>query len=82
GLFSGNLFTRLSCLWVVLVIFAMYGVFSKYSANPTWHAFLHPVEGLICIYASCIALFKTLKTGCVTWRGTEYPVETLKRNVV
>ena len=82
GLFSGNLFTRLSCLWVVLVIFAMYGVFSKYSANPTWHAFLHPVEGLISIYASCIALFKTLKTGSVTWRGTEYPVETLKRNVV
>lgn len=82
GLFSGNPFTRLSCLWVVLVIFAMYGVFSKYSANPTWHAFLHPVEGLISMYVSGIALFKTLKTGSVTWRGTEYPVETLKRNVV
>jgi hypothetical protein len=23
-----------------------------------------------------------VKTGRVTWRGTEYPVETLKRNVV
>lgn len=51
-------------------------------SNNLRHAFFHPIEGLISMYASGIALFKTLKTGSVTWRGTEYPVETLKRNVV
>jgi cellulose synthase/poly-beta-1,6-N-acetylglucosamine synthase-like glycosyltransferase len=65
-------------LSMYLIYFGMSGM----SAVPSYYFFLHPVSTLLFVYTMLRSMIVTLWHGGVTWRGTKYPLEELKRGLV
>jgi glycosyltransferase involved in cell wall biosynthesis len=68
----------LALLSMYLIYFGMSGM----SAVPSYYFFLHPVSTLLFVYTMLRSMMVTLWHGGVTWRGTKYPLEELKRGLV
>ncbi len=68
----------------VAIIFAVYAYRSRYvgSKTPLWYATLHPFSVCAFVYAMWRSAYTALKYGGIEWRGTEYPLEALRENVV
>lgn len=68
----------------VLLIFAVYRYQTKYSRPRTlfWGAALHPLSVCTWIYAMWRSAYTTLANDDIEWRGTRYPLESLKENIV
>jgi len=63
----------------VLVLFAMYARGARRSGTPAYLAALHPFGASALIFAMLRSTYKTLVRGGIEWRGTFYPLETLRR---
>ena len=63
-------------------IFLIYVGMSLKSSIPPYYFFLHPVSTVMFGYTLLRSMFLTLWNGGVTWRGTKYPLEELRKGVV
>jgi len=77
--FARRAATRLLFGADVLVLFAMYARGAQRSGAPAYLAALHPFGAAALIFAMLRSTYKTLAQGGIEWRGTFYPLETLRR---
>ncbi len=63
-------------------IFLIYAGMSLRTKIPAYYFFLHPVSTILFLYALLRSMFVTLRDGGVTWRGTKYPLDELRRGLV
>src|SRR5215207_9938701 len=83
GLFSGGAARVL--FWLnVLSSFFLYAYRAKHSGveTPWWYAALHPIGVCVLIYAMLRSTCTTIANGGIEWRGTRYPLESLKDNTI
>jgi cellulose synthase/poly-beta-1,6-N-acetylglucosamine synthase-like glycosyltransferase len=66
----------------LLSMYLIYYGMSGMSAVPSYYFFLHPLSTLLFVYTMLRSMMVTLWHGGVTWRGTKYPLEELKRGLV
>jgi glycosyltransferase involved in cell wall biosynthesis len=60
-------------------IAGIYVLFSRVNRISPWYAALFPLSATLIVYSMLRSMFVTLKNGGVEWRGTFYPLATLKR---
>lgn len=63
-------------------IFLIYAGMSLRTKISPLYFLLHPVSTVLFNYALLRSMFVTLRDGGVTWRGTKYPLEELKKGLV
>jgi len=63
-------------------IFAIYTGMSSRSHVPWYYCLLHPVSSALFVYTLLRSMFITLRDGGVTWRGTKYPLDELRKGLV
>ena len=69
----------------VVALFSMFCIYvgmSVKSAIPPYYFFLHPISTLMFGYTLIRSMVLTLWHDGVTWRGTKYPLEELRRGLV
>ena len=66
----------------LLSLFAIYVGMSWKSDIPPYYFLLHPIATALFIYTLLRSMILTLGRGGVTWRGTFYPLEELKKGIV
>jgi hypothetical protein len=49
---------------------------------PAYFFLLHPIGGILFVYTILRSMVVTLWNGGVTWRGTKYPLEELRKGLV
>lgn len=74
--------SKVGFLLALAVIFCLYLGMSFYSPVSPLYVFTHPVGSVLFIYAMLRSTCVTLWTGGITWRGTKYPLEELKKGLV
>jgi glycosyltransferase involved in cell wall biosynthesis len=63
-------------------MFLIYLGMSFKSSIPAYYFLLHPVSTMMFEYTLLRSMFLTLRDDGVTWRGTKYPLEELRKGVV
>lgn len=63
-------------------MFLIYLGMSFKSSIPAYYFLLHPISTLLFAYTLLRSMFLTLRDQGVTWRGTKYPLEELRKGVV
>jgi len=63
-------------------MFLVYVGMSMHSAIEPYYFVLHPVSTLLFTYTMFRSMFLTLGNGGVTWRGTFYPLDELRKGMV
>lgn len=66
----------------LLSIFLIYLGMSWRSAVPAYYFLLHPVASILFIYTLLRSTFLTLWNDGITWRGTKYSLEELRKGIV
>jgi hypothetical protein len=81
GLFSRGA-ARVLCGSSLLSTFFLYAYRARHSRvkTPLWYAALHPISVCVFVYAMLRSAFTTIASGGIEWRGTRYPLESLKDN--
>jgi len=82
GVVFANGATKVIFIAVILMIFYINRYYGKYIQVPFWYALFHPVGVMILLYAMTKATVSALVNDCIEWRGTKYPLDLLKNNVV
>jgi cellulose synthase/poly-beta-1,6-N-acetylglucosamine synthase-like glycosyltransferase len=68
-----------------IALFSMFSIYvgmSTKSDIPPYYFVLHPVSAALFVYTMLRSTFLTLQRGGVTWRGTFYPLDELRRGMV
>jgi len=68
-----------------IALFSMFSIYvgmSTKSDIPPYYFVLHPISTALFVYTMLRSTFLTLQRGGVTWRGTFYPLEELRRGMV
>ena len=63
-------------------LFLIYVGMSTKSSIPPYYFFLHPISTTLFAYTVLRSMFLTLWNDGVTWRGTKYPLEELRKGLV
>jgi len=63
-------------------MFVIYVGMSWRSGVPPYYFFLHPVSTVLFIYTLLRSMVLTLRDDGITWRGTKYPLEELRKGMV
>lgn len=71
--------TRLPALLTLFAIGWTYRLYGRVSGISSWQALLSPFGALLFLYALLRSIVTTLRQGGVVWRGTFYPLATLRR---
>jgi glycosyltransferase involved in cell wall biosynthesis len=66
----------------LLAMFAIYVGMSWRSSVPAYYFFLHPVSTVLFVYTLLRSMVLTLWNDGITWRGTKYPLEELRKGMV
>jgi hypothetical protein len=82
GVFLAHGWAKVPYAIALLSMFLIYYGMSSMSSVPSYYFFLHPVSTLLFVYTMLRSMMVTLWHGGVTWRGTKYPLEELKRGLV
>jgi glycosyltransferase involved in cell wall biosynthesis len=69
-------------LLALAAIFCFYVAMSFHAPISPLYVFTHPVGTVLVIYAMLRSACVTQWTGGITWRGTKYPLEELKKGLV
>ena len=72
--------TRWPALVTLSAIALGYRTMSRNSGISAWNALLSPLSALLFMYTLLRSMYFTLKQGGVMWRGTFYPLATLRKN--
>lgn len=72
--------TRIAAVIALASIALLYKLSQRHSLISPWYALLFPVGALLFLYSLLRSTAKTLKDGGVTWRGTFYPLKTLRKS--
>jgi glycosyltransferase involved in cell wall biosynthesis len=68
-----------------LALFSMFSIYlgmSWRSDVPAYYFVLHPISSALFVYTMLRSMFLTLSQGGVTWRGTFYPLDELRKGLV
>ena len=82
GLFfiqSGGLWVVVPSVVILLMLAAMYEFYRRYTGTSIFYALTFPFAACLFLYALGQSLTMTLRGGGVTWRGTFYPLQELKK---
>jgi glycosyltransferase involved in cell wall biosynthesis len=82
GVLVAHGWAKLPYAIALLSMYLIYFGMSSMSGVPSYYFFLHPVSTLLFVYTMLRSMMVTLWHGGVTWRGTKYPLEELKRGLV
>jgi len=63
-------------------MFLIYLGMSWHSKVPAYYFVLHPVSTVLFVYILLRSMFLTLRDDGITWRGTRYPLEELRKGMV
>jgi len=82
GLFfiqSGGLWILLPSVLTLLALGTMYEFFKHFTGTSAVYALTFPFAACLFLYALGQSLSMTMRGGGVTWRGTFYPLQELKK---
>jgi len=82
GVWFASGWSRAGYLVALLSMFAIYAGMSLRTKIAPYYFLLHPVSTLLFNYALLRSMVVTLRDGGVTWRGTKYPLEELRKGLV
>ncbi len=82
GIVLAHGWARIPYAVALTCIFGMYVGMSWKSDVPPYYFVLHPVGTTLFAYTLLRSMFLTLASGGVTWRGTFYPLEELRKGMV
>jgi hypothetical protein len=63
-------------------MFLIYVGMSFKSSIPPYYFLLHPISTMMFEYTLLRSMFLTIREDGVTWRGTKYPLEELRKGLV
>ncbi len=82
GVLLAHGWARLGYAVALFSMFSIYVGMSTKSDIPPYYFVLHPVSTALFVYTMLRSTFLTLARGGITWRGTFYPLEELRRGMV
>ncbi len=82
GIWFATGWSRAGYVLAVASIFAVYVGMTNRSHVPAYYCVLHPVSSTLFVYTLLRSMFVTLRDGGVTWRGTKYPLDELRKGLV
>jgi glycosyltransferase involved in cell wall biosynthesis len=82
GVLFAHGWARLPYAIALTSIFLIYLGMSWKSFIPPYYFVLHPVSTLLFVYTILLSTWLTLSAGGITWRGTFYSLDDLKRGMV
>jgi len=82
GLWLAHGWVRLPYAIALGSMFLIYLGMSLRSSIPPYYFVLHPVSTVLFEYTLLRSMFLTLRNDGVTWRGTKYPLEELRKGMV
>jgi glycosyltransferase involved in cell wall biosynthesis len=82
GVWLAHGWARVPYAVALFAIFAIYVGMSWRSEVPAYYFFLHPVSTVMFIYTLLRSMVLTLWNDGITWRGTKYPLEELRKGMV
>jgi len=82
GLWTAQGWARAPYAAALCSMFVIYVGMSWRSGVPPYYFFLHPVSTVLFIYTLLRSMILTLWDDGITWRGTKYPLEELRKGMV
>ena len=82
GIVLAHGWARLPYAIALASMFTIYVGISWRSAVPPYYFFLHPVSTTLFVYTLLRSMILTLWNNGITWRGTKYPLEELRKGMV
>jgi glycosyltransferase involved in cell wall biosynthesis len=82
GLLAAHGWARSPYAAALCAMFVIYVGMSWRSGVPPYYFFLHPVSTVLFIYTLLRSMVLTLWDDGITWRGTKYPLEELRKGMV
>jgi len=82
GVWLAHGWARLPYAVALVSMFSIYVGMSMHSAVPPYYFVLHPISTVLFVYIMLRSMMLTLGRGGVTWRGTFYPLEELRKGLV
>jgi glycosyltransferase involved in cell wall biosynthesis len=82
GLWAAHGWARVPYAVALCSMFVIYVGMSWRSGVPPYYFFLHPVTTVLFIYTLLRSMILTLWDDGITWRGTKYPLEELRKGMV
>ena len=82
GLWAAHGWARAPYAIALSSMFVIYVGMSLRSGVPPYYFFLHPVSTVLFIYTLLRSMVLTLWDDGITWRGTKYPLEELRKGMV
>lgn len=73
--------TRLPAVLTLIAVVMLYLLSTRHSKISPWYAVLFPAGAALFLYSLLQSALTTLRAGGVTWRGTFYPLNELRKNV-
>jgi cellulose synthase/poly-beta-1,6-N-acetylglucosamine synthase-like glycosyltransferase len=82
GVFLAHGWARVPYAVALGSMFSIYIGMSRRSAVPAYYFLLHPVSAALFIYTLLRSMILTLWNDGITWRGTKYPLDELRKGMV
>jgi glycosyltransferase involved in cell wall biosynthesis len=82
GIWFATGWNRAGYALALVSMFSIYAGMSFRTKIAPYYFFFHPISTLLFTYALLRSMFVTLRDGGVTWRGTKYPLEELRKGLV
>jgi glycosyltransferase involved in cell wall biosynthesis len=82
GIFVTHGWARIPYAVALASMFAIYVGMSWRSKVPAYYFLLHPLSSMLFVYTLMRSMSLTLWNDGITWRGTKYPLEELRKGMV